>query len=642
MTPTSIRHFEIPELTELIVSHLTSRDITDLMQTSRQLHAVMEPWFYHNLVTVHRAWKIGLWQSPDGLKALARNFHHARSWETDLYYLVNIFHATTPTSASVAPTLPSMKQEQEPLQLQEKEQEGNDSSTSVTQPPPASSSSPMTTTLTITKTTATTATPQLSSSTNMYANVPVSLPPITRITKLDISLVSSVDKMRSYSDFDVWSRYTVIDYLCATLRRIPQLRELRLRQLSIKDARSARTLVLALRKLTSLTHLQVSLSQSRVYSQFESLLVFSCPPSIKSLDICSEEQSTYPATGDRNEALFIATAIKQIAIITDKVRARGATTPLIHLRDLRLWSAPKTTATAITEELYANLGHCPNVESLRLKLQVVPDNLDGTRIARMCPKIRNLVYLCPAAKHTSEKWPYKLLLALPEHQLEMLRHYGTDTGLDGDLVGRALVRHCHSLRAIFIRNQIPSETVGMILQHCGALEVLNILYSPMQLEDAIAVPWASSRIMELSIDINTGIRRESFYLRPPPVHRSANEEQLFDRLEILYRQIGKQTSLRSLQLGAFHDGDLKARTTGKYIQPFPGLLRLSDKTENGIVPGYLELLSGLKRLQEIQGSVAPETADHKLAEDAAEVDWILNHWPEFRIGAFFPQHRLPV
>ncbi|KAF9123474.1 hypothetical protein BG015_005313, partial [Linnemannia schmuckeri] len=543
-----------------------------------------------------------------------------------------------PAIASVTPIPLPKKQEQELLQLQEKEQEGKDSSISITQSLSASSS-PTATILSTTKTTATTATPQLSSSRNMNTHLPVSLSPIAHITKLDISLVSSVDKMRSCSDFDVWSRYSMIDYLGATLRRTPQLRELRLHQLSIKDAKSARTFVLALRKLTSLTHLQVSLGQSRVHSQVESLLVFSCPPSIKSLDICSDGQLPKPATGDQDETLITVTIIKEIAIINDKVQARGATIPLIRLRDLRLWNAPKTTTTATIEELYVNFGRCPNVESLRLKLQVVPDNLDGTRIAKMCPKIRNLLYRCTAAKHISEEWPYKLLLALPEHQLEMLSHYGVDTGLDGDLVGRALVRHCCSLRDIFIQNRIPSKTVGMILQHCEALEVLNTRYSPMDLEDAIAAAWASSRITDLSIDINTGINRKPFYLHPPPSHRSTNEKKLFDRLEILYRQIGKQTSLRSLHLTALHDS---TRKTEKYIQPFPGLLRLSDKTENGIVPGYLELLSGLKRLKEIQGSVAPETADHKLAEDAAEVDWILKHWPEFRIGDFFPRHRLPV
>lgn len=58
------------------------------------------------------------------------------------------------------------------------------------------------------------------------------------------------------------------------------------------------------------------------------------------------------------------------------------------------------------------------------------------------------------------------------------------------------------------------------------------------------------------------------------------------------------------------------------------------------MPGYLELLSGLTRLKEIHGSVAPETPNRMMEVDAKEVDWILEHWPEFAEASFFPKSRM--
>ncbi|KAF9540720.1 hypothetical protein EC957_003868 [Mortierella hygrophila] len=634
MTPRCTQVFEIPELTGLVVSFLSPWNISNLMQTSRQMHATMEPWLYRNLITIHRAWRVGLLQSPDSLTALARNFHHTKRWETDLYYFVQFFHATTPALAPAAANtlaLGEPEQEQELLAPQQREREGNDLLTSPTYPLP-SPSSPLAATVT---TTAKTTAQQLASPTGTDWHIPVSMPPMTLITKLDICLESKFDRMRSAWDFDRWSQYSTIDYLCATLTRLPHLRELSLSQLSLWDAKRARAFVLTLRKMTSLTHLRVLLSQSGMSSQLASLLFFGCPQSIRRLDINKDGRDGSLKMNRINEPQTTTITMKEIEIIKDKVQTRGEMTPLIHLRDLHLCNVPTPTTH---EDLYAVFGRCPNVENLHLHWQFIASTLDGARIARMCPRIRNITYGTPATACIVEKWPYKLSLALPEHQLETFKHHGADTPLEGDLVGLALMRHSRSLQDVWIQNRVPSKTVGMILEYCEALEVLNLRDSTMDLEDAIAGPWACLRMRELQLDIDTMILRKPSYLRPPPSRRSAKEKQLFGCLEILYRQIGKLTNLRYLHLGN-PTRNYNKRLTGKYIQPFPGLLRLSDK-EKGIVPGYLELLSGLTRLKEIHGSVAPETLYHKMEVDAKEVDWILEHWPEFAEASFFPTWRM--
>lgn len=69
-------------------------------------------------------------------------------------------------------------------------------------------------------------------------------------------------------------------------------------------------------------------------------------------------------------------------------------------------------------DLYAVFGRCPNVEGLDLRWPFITNTFDGARISMICPKIRNITYENPADCSIVEKWPYKLLLALPEHQLE--------------------------------------------------------------------------------------------------------------------------------------------------------------------------------------------------------------------------------
>ncbi|OAQ22404.1 hypothetical protein K457DRAFT_131308 [Linnemannia elongata AG-77] len=629
MAPTCTLVFEIPELAGHVVPFLSPRSISNLMQTSRQMHATMEPWFYRNLITVHDFWKVGLWQSPESLTALARSFHHTKRWETDLYYLVHFFHATTPALVSAATTKPALeelKQGQEPQPLQEKEREGNDPSTSPTH------SSPLAETL---KSTAEATAQQLTSRASTNTHIPVSLPPMTLFTKLDICLESEIDRMRSAKEFDSWSRYSTVDYLCATLARLPCLRELSLRKLSIRNAKNARAIALTLRKMTNLTHLRVFLPQTEMTSQVTSLLLFGCPSSIRSLRIDKDESAGSVRTDSSNESERTPATLSEIAVIVGKVRARGMTIPLIHLRDLYLWSVPVPTTP---EDLYAVFGRCPNVENLHLHWQFIADTLDGARVAKMCPKIRNITYGNPATREIVEEWPYKLLRALPEHQLETFRHHEANTPLEGDLVGPALMRHSRSLRDIWIQNRITSKTVRIILECCEALEALSVQDSTVDLEDAIAGPWACSRISVLKLDIETMVPRKPLYRSPPPSRRSAQEQRLFDRLEIFYRQIGKLTNLRYLHLGN-PTRDSKKRSTEKRIQPFPGLLRLGDK-EEATVPGYLELLSGLTRLKEIHGSVAPETPNRMMEVDAKEVDWILEHWPEFAEASFFPKSRM--
>ncbi|KAG0300118.1 hypothetical protein BGZ97_003382 [Linnemannia gamsii] len=503
--PSSTYVFEIPELASLITSFLLQKDILHLMQTSRLMHATMEPWFYRNLKTVYKVGRHNLYQSPDALNALTRNIHHTRSWTSDLFHLVFFFYASAVT-------------------------------------------------------------------------------PILKVHE---------DK---------------------------------------EEEECTRAFISTLWSLTHLTHLRLYVDTYKGFQESGLLAFFSCPPSVRRLVIERDDNTRRYDTTEKT-----SDNIRDIALLLDEIRARGATKPLVYLQEFHFWDVSMTTTT---EELYSIFAHCPNVETLRLRWRCVGDNPDGTKIAKMCPKLRSISYGCNTMANDGEDWSYVLALTLPEHKLECFHHTDFSVSIDADLVERALVRHCQSLREISIQTRVPSKTIGKFLELCEALEILDVLRSTLDLEDAIAAPWASSSMMELSLDIDTGVKRKLFYLRPPPSRRSPREKQLLGRLEILYHQIGKQTNLRTLHLGQMGGRDYNKRDTGKYIQPFAAMLRLSDK-KDGIVPGYLELLGGLKKLRKITGSVGPETKDYRMAIDAEEVEWIAEHWPEFTYADFYPQLLFP-
>jgi hypothetical protein len=635
--PSSTYVFEIPELASLITSFLLQKDILHLMQTSRLMHATMEPWFYRNLKTVYKVGRHNLYQSPDALNALTRNIHHTRSWTSDLFHLVFFFYAS-----AVTPIL-KVHEDKEEEEVKEKGEgrleQGSDTSLShaQSQPLPSPSTPNTLTTVTTSTTTPTTAaaakeTFLVKYSPRMNSCLAAPLPPMVHLTKLDIDPTFKASFFATPISPSFIYPYITIPHLCATLRRSPHLRELNIRSFLFGDPKCTRAFISTLWSLTHLTHLRLYVDTYKGFQESGLLAFFSCPPSVRCLVIERDDNTRRYDTTEKT-----SDNIRDIALLLDEIRARGATKPLVYLQEFHFWDVSMTTTT---EELYSIFAHCPNVETLRLRWRCVGDNPDGTKIAKMCPKLRSISYGCNTMANDGEDWSYVLALTLPEHKLECFHHTDFSVSIDADLVERALVRHCQSLREISIQTRVPSKTIGKFLELCEALEILDVLRSTLDLEDAIAAPWASSSMMELSLDIDTGVKRKLFYLRPPPSRRSPREKQLLGRLEILYHQIGKQTNLRTLHLGQMGGRDYNKRDTGKYIQPFAAMLRLSDK-KDGIVPGYLELLGGLKKLRKITGSVGPETKDYRMAIDAEEVEWIAEHWPEFTYADFYPQLLFP-
>lgn len=277
---------------------------------------------------------------------------------------------------------------------------------------------------------------------------------------------------------------------------------------------------------------------------------------------------------------------------------------------------------------------CPALETLVLNWVCFPDGVDGADIGRMCPNLRTFSCAGRNERLLDKIGPLGIMETLPDNRMEILDYYGGNHCVDGVVAGRTILRHSCSLRQINLSSSITSSAMQMILATCRVLEELHISGSSIELSDAVAFPWAGSRMTRLTLDLKITLSSAPdthympFYLQTPPVVPSADENRIFAQLHVFYRQIGKQASLKHLSLGraGYDENGLMELGEGEQEKPMPGMLRLTggSSSSGGMDrPGFLDLLGGLRQLEVLEGgAIYLETADGVMPADAMEVDWI--------------------
>ncbi|KAG9068220.1 hypothetical protein KI688_011815 [Linnemannia hyalina] len=631
-----IRFFNVQELVDhLTLYYLDRAGVSRLMQTSRQMNAICTPILYFHVTACFDDNNKNIFGSTESIMALSRNVHHVRQLallgRNDIIYYADCVIAFLDQLDTLQNTTTTATIEHSPA---------------LSRPTWFAPLDP-----------------------KIYIVFPI--PPMTMLTKLDLRLfiLSQYDEYQEICQ----DRRTTLAQACWIISSSPNLLDLKLTSVFLKDRRDAQLLMTTLFRLQRLRALYLgfflpSFTTPGLIHKVEIYLLSACPPALRKLTLKSyveggeddymiEDFSKDNAEAESGTLPPWEKLDEECGLTTSTMPRRQG--PFLGLRDLHLGEVGRSFSR---DDLQLILQQCPNLITLEMpRLSQISDvqQLAG-EIVQWCPRLSDLSNESECGDDKVRGLVDWVLRALPPQQVTRFISNGAPVpaiqGLDDG--GSMFQRHSSTLREISLNGykRIDSMMVQTILVECEALESFKIhlpnygdpLPLCLHLEDAIGIPWACTRIQELQLAIAIPERplivpvagTWPYYIRPPPTTLSVEETQQFKDLEFFYRQLGKLTQLRRLDLRAYYyDSTGKRNPSGA---PFPGMLNLgSEKTGQ---PGYLQLLGGLTKLKTLVGSVAANTRETMLTIGMDEVVWMDKYWPALERAGFFmnpPTSRIP-
>lgn len=487
------------------------------------------------------------------------------------------------------------------------------------------------------------------------SGTPPSLPPWLPPVEFRTTLVVPFPPMRDLQAFScTTSRYYRSDtsalsalyhnggylaQLCYVVQLSPRLTRLTLHDLPMFCMDDINLLARTLAGLTQLQDLYASLySTADVLDHTIPTIFFSLPVSIKVLNLRQEYNPD-----DNGPAIF------DRGVRTTQGRVSRRQEPLLQLTS---WQV-QTDKGFTDDTIRSMIQQCPALLEMEMpKIWLTPEIVRpglAQFIINHCPCLHTLIQNDDT--HDLEgQMAIAIMNAMPQ---DTLRAFEFKEIIDrsGEL-GYAIGRHAATLTTIVISYaELTDETIQTILINCEALEIFDVEteagYSSdgeIYLVNLVAVPWASTRLRTLKLIVNigdTGIIRSPIYLRDAPVLLSDDEQLQLSLLESLYEQIGLLTELEHLSLSISvleddtddeEEDDDDLTSWHRYV--FPGMLTLEgDKTQG--LPGYLGLLSGLKKLKTLEGFVNVSTNETIATMGWREVEWIRDNWPRLERAEFF-------
>ncbi|KAF9135564.1 hypothetical protein BGW39_002312 [Mortierella sp. 14UC] len=354
-------------------------------------------------------------------------------------------------------------------------------------------------------------------------------------------------------------------------------------------------------------------------------IFFACPQSVHTLDMDLSRSSR--SSGSLTMTTMTTTDSGMDEMIEGDLLPRQD--PLLNLA---CWNV-KSKVPYNFDTLQSMLSHCPNVNKLEVP-RLINTN-DADIVARF------IIDSCPRLTALSQQYSFSdvtgLLMAaisrvLPENTLKSVEFSGLDDPDDTLLF--SLWPHFGSLSSIELLScvEASSEVLQVLLCHCSALEALVVTSNEdsgpgIHLEDAVAGTWASNKLTRLQLTVM--------------IPESGREAKM-TLLERFYRQIGALVNLVVLDLRIATDEDERDEDEG-YVtykeKLFPGLLKLGNATKNGADRGgYLDLLAGLTRLEQLRGSFNVDPRGEGSVMGQEECEWVWEHWPRLQVADFYPSH----
>ncbi|KAG0282155.1 hypothetical protein BGZ96_000787, partial [Linnemannia gamsii] len=269
--------------------------------------------------------------------------------------------------------------------------------------------------------------------------------------------------------------------------------------------------------------------------------------------------------------------------------------------------------------------------------------------------LRHLTVRDPWLDNGGEKW-ISVMDALPEQQVQSTEFFKYQDSYPERTLP-ALLRHCDTLQSIIFQDteNINNRTLATILRRCRGLETFWVtgLYGlpiTLYLDTAIQQEWVCTGLKDLRItvdlsvlllqrmergDIPAGPEGRRIYRETVAVSRIDDPptKEYWAKLEKFYTQLGKLTCLEVLELLT-----AKIQSGANHMaHPLPGLLSLQEEDERNWRRGFLSLLSGLKKLRVVHGSLWAGSEDSTVTFGQRETEWILENWPALESIEFLPE-----
>ncbi|KAF9931939.1 hypothetical protein FBU30_009234 [Linnemannia zychae] len=565
------------------------------MRTTTQLYRIYEPSFYADLTLEYSPEKINLFDSPYAINALSRNSHHVKSLKISAVDLAMLFNCML---AYVDKTWdPNMNPEyHRPFWL------------------PMSDSDSM--------------------------NI-LPVPPFANLEKLESVLVPGTCGYNcSYyipsSDVPRTTLLQLSWIIGCSLR----LEELKIKWLSITSIYNLKAFSRILSGLEHLHTLSLVLvvSHSNAWSQVGQTILGSCDVTTCALEIESQAPVALPQT------LYEWNSSEE-----DEERTQMLVAPLKagprQLKDLTMWNMSSLGTECSLVYLLQNY---PSLERLALSgfHGHVDSNVFGRALGKYCPNLRSLAF-SGFATYADRDSPVKVMMVLPKRRIEEFEWRNSSYELGDADTKRMFQPHFEVLRKIVFKScwDVESKAIRVILTKCPVLEHFQMEVNNQEqvwgafvtLDDAVADPWVCLKLQFLELGVALPVLLEPspgqshWYKRKPVVELTPTEVEQLALLTRLYQQIGSLTDLRHLDLKAILPASQQLFYYS-HLDSFPAMLNLDNEQLDR--PGFLDLLQGLSKLEELCGTVNTNSKETKMTMGWDEARWMARHWPRLKVAEF--------
>ncbi|KAK3841301.1 MAG: hypothetical protein J3R72DRAFT_445836 [Linnemannia gamsii] len=594
MISSSQHFFIVPELLELLTSHLEKEDVSRLSRTSRSMNSRLSPSLFKILYGDELS---KIFNSTTSTLALGRNTRHVRELSLgseELAYYYNCVQAFEELKEQTIDNVPAPRPSWHPP------------------------SDPRT--------------------------CPVfALPPLTQLSRLNLHSFDPRTSKVKVPSAD--NPRALLAQLCWLITLNPHLTSLTVPSISLEAVGDYLLFLRTVTQLNGLEKLDIEIKFPCQRGFQQGLDFFNClPPTMKTFIYRYGQMSWDESPGDQDGRDLVTTLKRQ--------------GPLLNVVDLKLWTIGEKTSLMDIVSIFAQCPNLEELKITGIagqhNVEAIGKSI-GKECPKIHELIYSPDYgdengLLPYWIATGLP-PQQLTSFDDMGDSSDLNHPSASIAIQQH---STTLRHISLGESHSVYSWISP---AVIFDNCVNLEILNLRFGDggvvVDLEDTQGAPWCCTKLQELTVaicgcelpeeDEDEITPRLPHYARPSPITLTDAETQHFSWLENLYIQIGRLTELQYLHMRMIkleerddgNDGIYLGEDQTPTVSPsFPAMLSLGSTQEGR--PGYLHHLAELSKLEMITGSIRADTDENKAMMGLEECVWIDQHWPLLNRADLFP------